>query len=100
MKYATFPDTDTSRAAQAAGIADPEPAGRPIPRDQDALLFGVEAAYLVGLSVRTLESLRLRGGGIPYVKLGRAVRYRRADVLQWAAGKVRNSTSDTGKAWR
>ena len=56
------------------------------------------ASCLAALSVRTFEALRLRGGGPPYVKLGRAVRYRRDDVLAWAAGKLRRSTSDTGEA--
>jgi hypothetical protein len=55
-------------------------------------------AYLLGLSVRTLEGLRLRGGGPPYVKLLRSVRYRRGDGLAWAAGKLRLSTSDRGEA--
>lgn len=85
---------EVGSAAFVAGIDDPEPAGRPIPRDPDALLFGAEAAYLAGLSARTLESLRLRGGGPVYVKLGRAVRYRRADILAWTAGKLRRSTGD------
>jgi len=82
----------------AAPVTNAEPAGRPIPRDPDVLLFGAEAAYLAGLSVRTFEALRLKGGGPPFVKLGRAVRYRRSDVLAWTAGKVRRSTSDTGEA--
>jgi len=82
---------DVSRPA-----SDPEPAGRPIPADPDALLFGAEAAYLVGLSVRTLESLRLHGNGPSYVKYPRAVRYRRGDVLAWIDRKVRRSTSDPG----
>ncbi len=90
-------ETAASRVAFDTAI-DLELAGRPIPRDPDALLFGAEAAYLAALSVRTFEALRIRGGGPPFVKLGRAVRYRRADVLGWAAGKVRLSTSDTGKA--
>jgi excisionase family DNA binding protein len=34
------------------------------------------------------------GGGIPFVKLGRLVRYRRADVLAYLQGHVRRSTSD------
>jgi hypothetical protein len=92
------PETETARVALDAGIADPEPAGRPIPRDPDALLFGAEMAYLLGLSVRTLEGLRLRGGGPPYVKLLRSVRYRRGDGLAWAAAKLRRSTSDCGDA--
>jgi len=79
-------------------FAESEPAARPIPRDPDALLFGVEMAYLLGLSVRTLEGLRLRGGGPPYVKLLRSVRYRRGDGLAWAAGKLRRSTSDRGES--
>src|SRR5579862_2169048 len=90
-------ETQTTRVALDAGIVDAEPAGRPIPRDPDVLLFGAEAAYLAGLSVRTFEALRLRGGGPPYVKLGRAVRYRRGDVLAWTAAKLRRSTSDSGE---
>jgi Helix-turn-helix domain len=89
-----LPSPDT----EAAGVADPEPAGRPIPRDPDALLFGAEAAYLLGLSIRTLESLRLQGGGPTYCKLNRSCRYRRADVLGWAAERIRRSTSDRGQA--
>jgi predicted DNA-binding transcriptional regulator AlpA len=93
-----FSGTDTARVAlvgaTAAEVADPKPAGRPIPRDPDALLFGAEAAYLAALSVRTFEALRLRGGGPPYIKLGRAVRYQRRAVLEWAAAKVRSSTSE------
>jgi hypothetical protein len=98
LEDASFSETEATRVALDAGIADPEPAGRPIPRDPDVLLLGPEAAYLAGLSVRTFESLRLRGGGPPFAKLGRAVRYRRGDVLTWAAGKLRRSTSDTGEA--
>lgn len=90
--------TETARIALDAGIANAEPAGRPIPRDPDVLLFGSEAAYLAGLSVRTFEAFRLKGGGPPYIKLGRAVRYRRGDVLAWAAAKLRRSTSDRGEA--
>jgi predicted DNA-binding transcriptional regulator AlpA len=91
-------ETATARCALdtrvAADVANPEPAGRPIPRDPDALLFGAEMAYLLGLSVRTLESLRLRGDGPPYVKLGRAVRYNRLAGLEWAERRIRRSTSD------
>ena len=78
-------------------VADPEPAGRPIPKDPDALLFTVEAAYLAGLSPRTLEKARVAGGGCPYIALNRAIRYRRRDVLEWIEQHVRLSTSDTGR---
>lgn len=88
-----------SQTTSEAPLAEPddEPAGRPIPRDPDALLFSVEAAYLLGLSNRTLEAARLKGGGVPYFRLSRrAVRYRRQDILDWIKDRRRNSTSDPG----
>ena len=39
-----------------------------------------EAATYIRLSKPTLERLRLTGEGPPYAKLGKAVRYRRADL--------------------
>lgn len=98
MYHEISSDAETAPAELDARLSDPEPAGRPIPHDPDALLFGAEMAYLLGLSVRTLEGLRLRGGGPPYVKLLRSVRYRRGDGLAWAMGKLRRSTSDRGEA--
>lgn len=73
-----------------------EPAGRPIPTDPDALLYPAEAAYLRGQSEGTLRNERVKGGGCPYVRLGRSVRYNRADVLQWIAGNRFTSTSEAG----
>lgn len=80
-------------AAAPPHIADPCPAGRPIPADPAALLHTSEAAYLTGLSPRTLEKLRLAGGGCPFVQLGRAVRYRRRDLLEWIGSNIRLSTT-------
>jgi len=74
------------------------PAGRPLPTDPDALLYPVEAAYLMALSDRTLEGLRVRGGGPVYVRLNRAVRYRRADVVAWINARCFASTSATSNA--
>ncbi|MDD9993558.1 MAG: helix-turn-helix domain-containing protein [Rhodospirillales bacterium] len=53
------------------------------------------AAYL-GLSQRTLESYRSRGGGPPFYVMGSVVRYLLSDVLKWASTRRRNSTSDDG----
>jgi hypothetical protein len=36
---------ETASGALYAGLVGPEPAGRSIPRDPDALLFGAEMAY-------------------------------------------------------
>ncbi|QQS10735.1 MAG: DNA-binding protein [Rhodospirillales bacterium] len=52
---------------------------------------GAEA--IVGLSASTLEKKRCTGGGPPFVKYGKAVRYRVADLRAWAAAHVVTSTS-------
>ena len=86
--------TDTPQAALAAPLE--EPGKRPLPRHPDALLFTAEAAFLLGLSARTLESLRLRGGSPPYIQVTpKAVRYRRRDLNTWIAARARKSTSDS-----
>jgi excisionase family DNA binding protein len=67
----------------------------------DRLLDTQAASDLLGVEPRTLEGWRLRGGGPPYVKVGRLVRYRRADLDRWVAERTRASTSDappTGRA--
>lgn len=86
---------DTAQAALATPLE--EPGGRPIPDHPDALLYTVEAAFLLGLSPRTMEALRLRGGGPPYYSVGRrACRYRRRDLEIWLDARRRTSTSDPG----
>lgn len=35
------------------------------------------------LSVKALQSHRSSGKGVPFIKLGRSVRYRLSDVLAW-----------------
>lgn len=53
-------------------------------QDSDALLMEVQAADFLSLSVRTLQSWRLRGDGPPFVRAGgRAIRYRRRDLIAW-----------------
>ena len=58
------------------------------------LLTQTEAARLLRLSERTLERLRLQGGGPRYVKANRSVRYRECDLEAWVAQRVVNSTSE------
>lgn len=86
---------DTAQAVLATPIE--EPGGRPIPEHPGALLYTVEAAFLLGLSPRTVEALRLRGGGPPYIQVTpKAVRYRRRDLDAWITARSRKSTSDPG----
>jgi hypothetical protein len=52
-----------------------------------------QAAGYLGLSPRTLEKLRVRGGGPTYAKFGRRVVYAVEDLDHWAAERRRDSTS-------
>lgn len=62
----------------------------------DLLLTERDVARRQNLSVRTLQNRRGAGGGIPYLKLGRSVRYRLSDVLAWEQARRRTNTSDGG----
>jgi hypothetical protein len=55
----------------------------PSPFQQDQLLAEVQAADLLRLSPRTLQSWRYRHTGPPVVRAGRAIRYRVRDLLGW-----------------
>ena len=57
-----------------------------------------EAAKVSRLSVPTLERLRLKGDGPPFIKAGKSVIYRRADLDAWLASRLVRSTSDTVEA--
>jgi excisionase family DNA binding protein len=52
----------------------------------DALLTTEEVANLTGLSQETLAQWRSQRRGIPYLKIGRAVRYHSADVQAYLEG--------------
>ena len=51
------------------------------------------AARRLGLSVSTLEKLRVTGGGPAYLKLGRRVVYEASDLDAWKAARRTHSTS-------
>lgn len=55
-----------------------------------------QAAQYLGLSRRTLEGFRCRGGGPAFVKAGRRCLYRLEDLDAWALANRRTSTSDPG----
>ena len=60
----------------------------------DELINEQEAARLRGQSVRTLQAERVKGGGCPFVKLGRSVRYRRSDIMDYIEQRVVSSTTE------
>lgn len=55
-----------------------------------------QAAFYVGLSRRTLEKMRLVGGGPRFRKHGRYVRYHIDDLDAWSLGERRDSGADAG----
>jgi predicted DNA-binding transcriptional regulator AlpA len=60
----------------------------------DDLLTTDQAAALCKLSPRTFESLRVKGGGPIFIRLGRAIRYRLEDVEAWIRDHSRRNTSE------
>lgn len=52
-----------------------------------------EVARMLKVSISYLAKARMRGDGPPYHKIGRSVRYVRAEVLAWLESRSRHSTS-------
>jgi predicted DNA-binding transcriptional regulator AlpA len=59
------------------------------------LLKQREAALRLTLSVRSMERLRVLGGGPKFVRLSRGrIAYREEDLAEWIAKRVVSSTSE------
>lgn len=50
---------------------------------ETALFNQIVVAHVRDCSTATMERDRWAGGGIPFIKISRAVKYRKADVLAW-----------------
>ncbi len=55
-----------------------------------------EASRITGSPVATLETMRVRGGGPVFNKLGKKVNYTRRACFEHLAARRRTSTSDSG----
>ena len=64
--------------------------------DDDALLNEVQAADFLNLSTRTLQAWRLQNAGPSFVRTGRAIRYRKRDLIAW----IEANTVSTGHRWK
>ena len=62
---------------------------------QDTYMTPYEAAEYLRSSPSMLAKRRLFGGGPVFVRIGKAVRYRRSDLDAWMAATARRSTSET-----
>jgi predicted DNA-binding transcriptional regulator AlpA len=87
---------------------EPRPAAPRVPRERATSLRSMSvaadfsqpgafttpvAAEYLGLSPATLETMRSRGGGPVFVKLGARVVYRREELDEWLASHRKTSTS-------
>lgn len=83
------PPRKKAQGREEPGRSSPTATGRPV-------LDTRRAAAFLSLSPKTLEAHRTRGGGPPFIKLGRRVVYRQEDLDAWLAKRRRLSTSDPG----
>ena len=91
-------------AALATGGPAPPPDSAAPPKEPtcpeefwNSLINEKVAANYLGLTDRTMQALRQRGGGARYIVISsRCVRYRRIDLKAWADARMRSSTSDPG----
>ena len=61
-----------------------------------AFLDSDQAAEYLGLKRTTLEAWRCRGDGPRFVKMGRLVKYRHADLEAFIESRTRDNTSEVG----
>jgi excisionase family DNA binding protein len=67
---------------------------KPPPPAVIKLLTPKEAAEFLKVSLSWLAKARMRGDGPPFIKVGRAIRYSEAALLQWMKSRQRLSTSE------
>jgi predicted DNA-binding transcriptional regulator AlpA len=61
--------------------------------DDERLLNRDQVAERFGITKRHLEALAYNGGGPPFVKINRSVRYRPSDVRAWLDARLVESTA-------
>ena len=67
--------------------------GRSDQLNQTSFLTDQQLACRWGISPKTLRNARVKGGPLPFVRIGRLIRYRLSDVESYEAGRTRTSTS-------
>jgi Helix-turn-helix domain len=60
--------------------------------DDDVYIDDRRLANMLGCSRVTLQQARVRGEGIPYIKIGRLVRYSTRTIREWLAIHTRGTT--------
>ncbi len=64
----------------------------------EKLLNEHEAAELLGVKVSTLRAWRIKGSKLPFLRLGRAIRYDPADIEAFKLASKAYSTTEADNA--
>jgi hypothetical protein len=85
--------------APSTGPPPAIPTAKPDPMLDHAFWFSLinehEAGEFVGVGVRAMQAWRQRGGGPRFIHISaRCIRYRRADLRDWADAKLRANTAE------
>ena len=56
--------------------------------DLPAMVSRAQAAEFLGVTPQALSQMDARGEGPPYARIGRVVRYRREDLLDWVESRT------------
>jgi predicted DNA-binding transcriptional regulator AlpA len=75
-------------------IQNPDPAPQKLGTPSNVLLTPKETAGRLKLSTSWLAKARMTGDGPPFIKIGRAIRYSEAALLQWMKSRQRLSTNE------
>lgn len=62
----------------------------------EKLIDDREVSRLTGIPRKTLQNMRLKGGGPHYIKIGKNCRYRPSEIENWLKDNTRRTTSDRG----
>lgn len=50
---------------------------------RETYLNEIETAKMTGIAMSTLQKHRMRNKGIPYIRFGRTIRYKRSDIVRF-----------------
>lgn len=64
----------------------------------ERLITDREVSKLTGIPRKTLQALRLRGGGPDFIKIRSSCRYRPSEIENWLKANTRKTTSEGGNS--
>lgn len=64
----------------------------------EKLIDDREVSKLTGIARKTLQNMRLKGGGPEFIKIGKNCRYRPSEIDNWLKANTRRTTSEGGNS--